>query len=95
VPSAPVGTRLRVAELPHPVDPLAIAAREDDRSCVVTVPGWTLVLTEPVADVTDLAGLSATADELGWGEPPGGLPFTGLAAGYLSDDLSPALLDLP
>jgi para-aminobenzoate synthetase component I len=94
VPSAPVGTRLRVAELPHPVDPLGIAAREGDLACVVTVPGWTLVLTDPVAHVTDLAELSATAGALGWGDPPDRLPFTGLAAGYLSDDLAPALLDL-
>ena len=81
-----------------PVDPLALVGLPGLRApAVVTVRGWTVVVVDPVGVVEKPEALDDLGARCGWREPaePGLPPFTGGAVGYLSDDLSPAWLELP
>lgn len=64
---------------------------------LLTVRGWSLALSDPLAVVSDLPTAARLADRLGWSEDPpdAAPPFTGGLAGLLSDDLSRGLLGIP
>ena len=80
--------------------PAGVRALADAATAVVRVRDWWVVGVNPVGTITGLDELSAFADLIDWKaegprraeEAP---PFAGGAIGYLSDDLSPALLALP
>jgi para-aminobenzoate synthetase component 1 len=89
--------RLVVTPLDGAPDLLALSADPRlTRPAIVAVDGWRLLVADPVARLHSLDALDAYATAAGWrGERPTGTPFAGAAVGYLSDDLSPALLQLP
>lgn len=79
------------------VDLLALAASGEGFAQLLTVRGWQVALWSPlriVSDLGDLADAAAALDALP-ATPGSAPPFTCGLAGYLSDDLSPALLSLP
>ena len=88
--------RLVVTPLDAGADLLALSADPRlVRPAVVTVDGWRLLVADPVARLESLAALDAYGAAAGWrAKRPDGPPFAGAAVGYLSDDLSPALLQL-
>ena len=89
--------RLVVTPLDAGADLLALSADPRlVRPAIVTVDGWRLLVADPVARLRTLEALDAYGAAAGWrAQRPAGPPFAGAAVGYLSDDLSPALLHLP
>ncbi len=65
---------------------------------LVRVRGWEVAVADPVEQVTSLQGLADAAEALGWDAGPGadgGPPFTGGLVGFVTDDVSAGLVDLP
>jgi para-aminobenzoate synthetase component 1 len=62
----------------------------------VAVRGWQVLGVDPVGTVSDLRALAAVADACGWRDErdPDGPPFAGGAIGFITDDVSPPLLEL-
>lgn len=81
---------------PRCASPLGLAALDGvDAPAVVSVHGRTAVTADPVARVTDMAGLADVARLLGWRDGATEDPTPGaLAVGWLTDDCSPGLLAL-
>jgi para-aminobenzoate synthetase component I len=101
---------VEIQRLADPVDPIALAAHPDlEEAALVTVDGWTVVVGDPLAVVTDLDGLADLAARIGWStRPPAedgghrgragdpqGVPFAAGAVGWIGDDISRAVLDVP
>lgn len=87
-----------VERVPGPLDPLSLASLPHLRCPqVLTVQGWRVALADPLAAVTDADRLDELGERCGWRDAreEGAPPFTGGAAGYLSDDCAPAFVDLP
>ncbi|CAN5868665.1 hypothetical protein BH23ACT8_BH23ACT8_02410 [soil metagenome] len=86
--TAPHRTAAPAAEL------LRLAA--GDEGAAVAVRGWQVFGVDPLGAVWNLRALAAVADACGWREErdPDGPPFAGGAIGFITDDVSPGLLDL-
>ena len=89
--------RFTTIALPAAPDLLALSATSGlTAPAVLTVRGWQLLVANPVERISSLTDLSRFAEAVGWrGDPPAGVPFQGGAVGFLTSDLSNALLQLP
>ncbi len=88
---------LRAYDGPDPGNPVRVVPDDPARrGGLVRVRGWEVAVADPVEAVSDGMALSAAADGLGWDDPtrPEGPPLHHGMVGFLTDDLSPALLDL-
>lgn len=82
---------------PDPGNPVRVVPDDPARhGGLVRVRGWEVAVADPVGAVTDGVALAEAATTLGWDadHDPDGPPLTHGLVGFLTDDLSHALLDL-
>ncbi|CAN5119937.1 aminodeoxychorismate synthase component I [soil metagenome] len=89
---------VRAYDGPPPSHPVTVVPDDPARrGALVKVRGWEVAVADPVDHVGSIADLSASADHLGWANDrhASGPPFTDGLVGFITDDASAALVDLP